>query len=99
MVAFMTCKDAAIDFNPAATTRPNRPNQISVRAMSVKFNSRSISAFDARPLDHSWLYCFLAGYMARCRSASLTKKVRCEKVRAAATLLKSCAAVKQWTFF
>jgi len=45
----MTCKDAAIDFNPSATTRPNRPNQISVRAMSVKFNSRSISAFGARP--------------------------------------------------
>lgn len=36
-------------FQSDCTTRPNRPNQISVHAMSVKFNSRSISAFDARP--------------------------------------------------
>ena len=36
-------------FQSSCTTRLNRPNQISVHAMSVKFNSRSISAFGSRP--------------------------------------------------
>lgn len=45
-VAFTARKDAAVDFNPA---QRDQIDQINVRAMSVKFNSRSISAFGARP--------------------------------------------------
>lgn len=59
MAAFMACKDAAIDFNPAAT-RPNRPDRISARPRSR--DERKVQlAFNFRlqhsPLDHSRLYC------------------------------------------
>lgn len=89
-------------FQSGCTTRLNRPNQISVHAMSVKFNSRSISAFGSRP---SIIPSFIASSQVIRRDVEVLFKKKGQRKREAGNLLRAITTskilqtIKRYTLF